>query len=733
MASGCSNPGKHLDAGTRYFEAKQYPEAIVEFQNAVRLDEQMGEARYKLAMAHAAAGNPDAALREYIRAADLLPMDAEVQVRAAAYMVMTGQFQDARTRITRLLEREPANIDAQIVLGNALAGLRDLDGAVGQIEEAIRLDPARSQSYGNLGLLRTQQGQLEQARAAFEKAVTLAPDSIHAHLALANFLWTIGTAAEAEQALRQAFMLDRTHPLTNRALAVFYLTSNRGADAEPHLQAIADSTQGLDARLALADYYALSGRPADAERTLALLAGQRNAFGPMHTRLAAMEFAAGKRDEARTRIERVLRREPNNAPALLLKARWLMADGKPAEALEWARSAVNADEQSVEARYLVGSIQAMSRRTTDAIKWFSDVLRLNPRVVAAQVQLSRLHLARGAVDSAVQLAEEALQTAPNHVDARVSRARAWIVRGDVERAERESEQLIRMFPAEASVQSLHGVLRMERNDFAQARARFERSLQLDPGYFEALEAMTTIDTLEQKVAVARARIEARLKAEPRRAELLLLAGRFFLDQREAPAAERALRELVQVDAGNAQGYALLGRALTEQRTLDTAQVDFDRTASREPRNVSARIMAAMIVDSQGRRVEAARRYEEILQIDPASAVAANNLAWIYTETRQNLDRALTLAQAAVEQLPDHAEAHDTLGWVYYSKGLSSLAIAPFQQSIDRDPENATYHYHLALAHDGSGDKEAARRAVENALRLQPGLIEAQRLLESLTT
>ena len=731
--AACSNPARHLEAGNRFFEAKQYEEAIVEFQNALRLDERLGEARYKLATAYAAVGNPEAAFREYILAADLLPTDGEVQVKASAYLVMAGQFEDAKSRISRLLEREPQNIDAQIVLGNALAGLRDLEGAVRQLEEAIQLDPTRSQSYGNLAMVRAQGGQTQEARAAFEKAVSLAPTSVAAQLALANFLWSSGTAAEAEAALTRAYELDPAHPLTNRALAVFYLASSRAAEAERHLQSIADSTQSVEARLALADYYALAGRREDAVATLRMLAGQRVAFSAMHTRLAALEYAGGQRSEAYDRVERVLRREPNNPAALLLKARWLLAEGKTAEALEWARSAVNANEQSLEAHYLVGSIQAMSRRTTEAVKAFSDVVRLNPSAVAAQVQLSRLHLARGAADSAVQLAEEALQSAPNYLDARISRARAWIVRGDVGRAETESTQLLAQFPDAAPVYSLQGMLRLRDGDLARASTMFTRALHIDPGFLEALDGITTIDAQEGRAAAARARLEARLKVEPRRAELLLLAGRFFVGEGDFARAERVLRTLIDVDSGSAPGYSLLGRALAEQGKLDSAKAEFERAAAGDPGSIPARMMVGMIAHAQGNRVEATRRYEEILQIDPYAPVAANNLAWILTETRQNLDRALTLAQSAIEQLPDHAEAHDTLGWVYYSKGLPRLAVAPFQQSVDRDPRNATYHYHLALAHDGSGDKEAARRAVEHALKLQPDLVEARRLLASLTT
>ena len=92
--------------------------------------------------------------------------------------MLAGQFEDARTRILPVVERDPTNVEAQLVLGNALAGLKDLDGAVREIEGAIELDPARGLTYSNLAALRMAQGQKDAAKAAFQKAVEVDPRSI---------------------------------------------------------------------------------------------------------------------------------------------------------------------------------------------------------------------------------------------------------------------------------------------------------------------------------------------------------------------------------------------------------------------------------------------------------------------------------------------------------------------------------------------------------------------------
>jgi tetratricopeptide (TPR) repeat protein len=127
---------------------------------------------------------------------------------------------------------------------------------------------------------------------------------------------------------------------------------------------------------------------------------------------------------------------------------------------------------------------------------------------------------------------------------------------------------------------------------------------------------------------------------------------------------------------------------------------------------------------QDRLPEAQKKYERTLEIDPNAAVAANNLAWIYAEQNKNLDVALQLAQTAKSQLPDSAEVDDTLGWVYYQKGLATLAISSFEQSVAKDPANGVYLYHLGLAQLKNGDKVKARQSLEKALAAKGPFKEA---------
>ena len=159
--------------------------------------------------------------------------------------------------------------------------------------------------------------------------------------------------------------------------------------------------------------------------------------------------------------------------------------------------------------------------------------------------------------------------------------------------------------------------------------------------------------------------------------------------------------------------------------------EFNKLVERQPNSVAAHTMIGVLLEIENKRDEARKRYEQVLALDSRSPVAANNLAWIYAETGGNLDLALQLAQTAKEQLPDTPEVDDTIGWIYYKKGIQTLAIASFRASVDKDPKNATYQTHLGLAYAKNGDMLKARETLGNALKADPnahGADEARKIL-----
>jgi Tfp pilus assembly protein PilF len=370
----------------------------------------------------------------------------------------------------------------------------------------------------------------------------------------------------------------------------------------------------------------------------------------------------------------------------------------------------------------------------DAIKEFQEVLRLDGRVIEAHIHLARLYLAQGNAETAAHFAREAVRIQPQSAVARLLLANAQAKQGDLRAAESELTVLSGAAPSSSAVHASLGSLHLAKRDLVQARRSYVRALELDRNSIEGLAGLTKIDLAEKKYEDVRARLERRLTAAPEDIRVLLLAGTTFLALNDPRSAESMFKQAIQTEPSNLGAYEQLARLYVSEGRLDEARRQFEDLARRDPDSVAAATMVGTILELQGRPEDARRQYEMALAVDPEAAIAANNLAWAYAKSGENLDAALRLAQLAKAKMPDRHEVHDTLGWIYYKKGIFTLAIASLKQSVTAQPDNPVYLYHLGLAYAENGDDSEARRVLEQALRLETdfdGADEARRVLKSL--
>jgi hypothetical protein len=93
-------------------------------------------------------------------------------------------------------------------------------------------------------------------------------------------------------------------------------------------------------------------------------------------------------------------------------------------------------------------------------------------------------------------------------------------------------------------------------------------------------------------------------------------------------------------------------------------------------------------------ISAVSTLEEMLKINPDDPQLYNNIAWCYSELGIKLDRAIILAQKALELDPTKAVYLDTLGWCYYKKGDFHHAKQYITKAVASCPHNTIHQNHL---------------------------------------
>ena len=249
-------------------------------------------------------------------------------------------------------------------------------------------------------------------------------------------------------------------------------------------------------------------------------------------------------------------------------------------------------------------------------------------------------------------------------------------------------RLFGSFPKSAAGPYTIGMGYLAAGDKASAQRAFEQALRLDPAYTDALAELVALDAAAGRLEAARQRVRAHLGLYPDEPRGLLLQAKLSVTARQFADAERTLRKVAALRNPPAETYTLLGQLFILQGKLDEATKEFSDLVRQDPQSVAGHMMLGLLLHAQRDVPGAIEHYEKAVALDPESASpAANNLAWLYAESGENLDRAVELAQIARTHLPNDAEPLDTLGWVYMKKGVTSQAETFIRQAIDLNPNN----------------------------------------------
>jgi tetratricopeptide (TPR) repeat protein len=406
LLAGCSgDPSaaarRYIESGDRYAKQGKYREAAIEYRNAIKRTPQSLEAHSKLADAAARANDTPTAVGEVLRLAELAPGDVAAQVRAGSIYLLAGRYDEAKKSAETALRVDATDASAHILLGQALAALHD---------------PQKSE-------------------ASFREAVRVAPRSVEAHVALGSYLWSSNRIDAAEAELRRALECGPQSVTANRALALFYMAAGRAPDAEPLWTVVARSDAGDP--FALADFEISQGRLRDAERELRPLVDKPALADAARLRLAGVLYSVGDKTAAHQSVDAVLAHDARNVPALLIRARFLAAEGKLDDALAVVAAAHTADPASADVAFLEGQIHAENQNPERAIQSFQTALKLNPAAAAAAAAIAQLRLADGHPEDAIEWAARAKAARPASLAARVLLVRALAAAGQLPRAERK--------------------------------------------------------------------------------------------------------------------------------------------------------------------------------------------------------------------------------------------------------------------------------------------------------
>lgn len=688
-------------------------------------------------------GERDRALEQLRAAIQHAPDDVALIEQYARYEQQHGQPRralEARLRLAHAQPEHAANRRAVVAL--LLADGRH-DEALQSARQLIEdLGPTRV-NIGTLAATLRDLGDAPAGEAVLRDYLEQRGDDAEAadHALLARYRLGLGDGAGALAAYGEAMAreaADDQQPITAELAQLLF---SRGMYAQAAaLYAQVHELEPDDARTALRYGEALV-RSDQLDKAEALLA-ELDEIGPT---LALRGLLAGRRDqldEGRALLTEAIERDGGTPSLYLERGRMHARAGDMEAAIADLEAAIAEDAELLSAYELLGELHIRQGALEPARETYARILQRTPDHHTARQRLADLHAAAGEIDEAMRLVQAAAERSPQNPTWPRQLGRLALRQGDPETAAAHFQRVAALAPTAHDVAQLVTLqLQLDEPEavlavLAEHPAMTEAQPALQARRGRALAMLERVDEAE--------RAFARALEISRRPQQVMDAARQWS---EALGIDAALAHLTPFEGVADAGATKADASASESEPTTSAGPDaVTRALWREiaAANLEARAgrfeavirrleawrssAAEADADSQwlfysllgrahhvdGAHAEAAAIYDQMLALRPNDLVTLNDLAYLLADSLAEPERALLLAHRAAAQAPGNARVLDTLGWAKYHAGELEAAQRALERALELEPL-AEAHLHLGLVHLALGREREARRQLELAV------------------
>ena len=250
-----------------------------------------------------------------------------------------------------------------------------------------------------------------------------------------------------------------------------------------------------------------------------------------------------------------------------------------------------------------------------------------------------------------------------------------------------------------------------------------------------LMSIVTADLAQRKPERAIARLNGVLKESPKNPVAHELLGEVYIFEKKYNEAEQSLRNAIEANPKWNVPYRTLGNIYIAKGDVAKASQVYQQGLNAIPDDPDLQMLLAGSYERTHSYDMAIDLYEKILAKNSANDIAANNLASLLADHRQDpqsLKRAKELAMRF--ESSQQPAFMDTLGWVYYKSGETDKAISLLEKAVKQAPGVSVFRYHLGMVYYKKGDLQSAKTQLAKAVESKneyPGLEEARGILKQI--
>lgn len=334
----------------------------------------------------------------------------------------------------------------------------------------------------------------------------------------------------------------------------------------------------------------------------------------------------------------------------------------------------------------------------------------------------------GTLGAAISLYEQSLDIDPDFAAAHAGICKARITMfelatdvGEIEKAESACGTALAANPNLYVVHTALGNLYLSTGRLAESERAFQRSLNINPNDAQAMLGLAVVYSRTQRFADAEALYRQAIDSQPGNWMAINQLGGFLFEMGRYEEAAEQYAHVAAIDKDNFEALGNMGAVLIMAGEFERAQAALTSSIEVQPTSTTYSNLAATYYYI-GEFDEAVGLHEQAVKLGEGSPVYWVNLgdalyfAGEHEKAADAFREAASLAETRLSVDGTDAYALYMLSWSHMMLGDTDLALDTLDRGLAAAPRNPYGYYYQALIDVRLGRRDAAREAVENALK-----------------
>ena len=480
------------------------------------------------------------------------------------------EYAAAEDAFTKAIQQRPYDVEDRSKRALVRASMGKSLEAAEDAAALQKMAPAYHMGYYLTGVLHFQDGRLEQAKDALERALDLSPQHFHTIFALASIETRLGNANRARQLSEQAAAMQPNYIPARELSAHWLIRDGKGAEAEQLVRPITVvKPEDQRSRDLLAASLLVQGRTEEAAEIFRGTAERKTDDFDTQLRAGAGLLAAGDAVAGTKMLERAVEMSPENPIANARLVAGLMQQQATNEGLRAAEAYLERKPNDPGALNLLAMAQLAAGNRDAAVATYERALQTDPGNLEASRRLATLALQAKDQLKAIEYSNTGLSGHSSDLTLLLIQAQAAKETGDAVLQEKALQMAIDSHPDELGPKALMARLLLEKND--PEKALLVLSNISDDKHSGVLYARAEAYYRLNRISEARRDLEALAVLAPDSVELQYQLARIYDAQGDLPKLETTLNRILAQAPDDARARVAKARLAIVAGRLDEAR------------------------------------------------------------------------------------------------------------------------------------------------------------------